>query len=177
MTEIDDEMVERYIEAAGRKAIKAGGYLRADDKQREITRAGLEAALNPKPEPEIEVSEGMCEAGRLEAERHGWNVKGMDEHELVGWWCDIKSIYRAMESTRLKEAEQEPRRETVSEILERFRREAAPEGAKSAPQGVSAAAPEQTIGSNVGLWGNLHTHRRKGDQGSTLAHRRKDDMT
>lgn len=54
MTKIDDEMVER--------AFVKLGYGSAHNRQ-DLRRA-LEAALSPKPEPEIEVSEGMRMSGR-----------------------------------------------------------------------------------------------------------------
>ena len=86
MTEIDDEMVDRAIEAFSR--------LRDANTTKEAMRNALAAGLYTKPEPEIEVTEGMMRAG----------------YEAAGGFYAIsegtvENIYRAMESTRLKEAE------------------------------------------------------------------------
>ena len=111
MTEIDDEMIRRFREASGPYLglpKPPGGALVSDEAirawKKEVARGILEKTLNPppKPEPEIEVSEGMQESG-LSAYWHpggtivatGWNESARKQ---------ISGVYRAMESTRLKEA-------------------------------------------------------------------------
>lgn len=92
--EIDDAMIDRFDKAA----MAAGNtgenrLLYPPPDIRDVIRAGLEAALSPKPEPEIEVTEGMMRAG----------------YEAAGGFyaiseATVENIYRAMESTRLKQA-------------------------------------------------------------------------
>lgn len=93
MTEIDDEMVKRAVKA----------FTEMDGEWatcREQVLCILEAALNPKPEPEIEVTEGMERAG-MKAWQEWVNNTGFNT-EKVG----AVVVYRAMESTRLKEAQE-----------------------------------------------------------------------
>lgn len=125
MTKIDDEMVERAVKAFGWTPTQLGSCrVFQTDAPHIGMRKALEAALSPKPGPEIEVSEGMLKDGRA---------------ALISWWLSededaqksaLKSAYRAMESTRLKEAAY---------------------AAKSTPQGVNAGAPEKATGGGVGM--------------------------
>ena len=145
MTKIDDEMVERAVSA----------YLLADEKLtiEGAMRAGLEAALSPKPEPEIEVSEGMRKAG-FGAWRKAFEMTlAYDDLTPQAHRC-LEEVFRAMESTRLKEAQ-----------------EGAAYAAKDAPQGVNAAAPVKETGR-----GRSVCHRRVNDPyWHTYTHTRKDE--
>lgn len=175
MTKIDDEMVERAMQTPCTSVDRiVGHYLNFS-----TVRNALEAALSPKPEPEIEVSEGMRQAG-LQAGRDWWDGK------LDG--SMIAAQYRAMESTRLKEAAKKRtivNGDWVDFELPKWRTRDghlpgdAPSGAKSAPRGVSAAAPVKETGGA----GRVHTHRRHGDApnhpdgyGPPAFHRRNDDV-
>lgn len=129
MTEIDDAMLER--------AVRAHGSTNPHERTYERMRKALEAALSPKPEPEIEVTEGM----RLAAMHCANNLGEMLPFNFLKY-------YRAMRAQEIKEAAY---------------------AAKSAPQGVNAAAPVKETGGGVG-----GTHGRSGDIGYTF-HRRKDD--
>lgn len=88
-TKITDEMVERAVDAFSKAwppGTTHGAMLSA-----------LTAALNPPPEPEIEVTEGMRRAGT--------KIYMGDDPETRASWDLVTAIYRAMESTRLKEAQ------------------------------------------------------------------------
>ena len=106
MTEIDDEMVKRAMAYAKREWCTPDAKVGTADQWASF----LAEVLNPKPEPEIEVSEGMV---KIAQEVYHENRDG-PWHEL---W---RRIYRAMESTRLKETAY---------------------AAKDASQGVSSGAP------------------------------------
>jgi hypothetical protein len=128
--EIDDAMIERYMDAIEKCAAERGLIYRRD---REVARAGLTAALT---EPEIEVTEAMCTAG----------VNAFDASPP--FTSSVAAMYRAMVK-------------------------AAPNGAKSAPQGVNAGAPEKATGGGVERkeW---KFHDREGDSFMTR-HRRSTD--
>jgi hypothetical protein len=59
--EITDAMVQRAVKA-GYRWQGPGGYIVGDDAAAHV-RMVLDAALNPPPEPEIEVTKEMCVAG------------------------------------------------------------------------------------------------------------------
>lgn len=160
MTEIDDEMAVR----AATKILDCLWHGRPMDSTK-TAREILEAALNPpKPEPEIEVSEAMMCAGKAVIQRNCGPCTSKEAAEF----------YRAMVSTRLKEAqEREYKREreckscngtgndTVDGMArlicmscggsgERRAQEGAAYAAKDALQGVDAAAPvKKPMGENV----------------------------
>lgn len=157
MTKIDDEMVNRAEKAwlevsfAGR-----GGAMRA----------ALEAALSPKPEPEIEVTEGMI----LESLKD-WFKTGFRESCVEYYGAALAATYRAMESTHLKEWRTRDGHLPGDAAY----------AAKSAPQGVNAAAPVKETGGGVGSIGEWFMHSRKTDNPechfalSLRSHRRRDD--
>lgn len=89
--EVTEEMVERFIDGIDCTEDSA---FKGSERKRNIRR-GLEAALNPPPEPEIHVSDGMMVAGQSAREAQ-WSNGKMD---------DVATIYIAMESVRLKEQE------------------------------------------------------------------------
>jgi hypothetical protein len=136
--EIDDEMVERAFYAyhnIGRSTLS--------DPYGKM-RAALTAALTP--EPEIEVTAEMM--------LDGWEAytacKGTHKDSLI-------ASYRAMESRRLANAKRlgwiqaacVEKGDGKFEISGSYAQEAAPKGAKPAPQGVSAGAPEKATGGGV----------------------------
>jgi hypothetical protein len=110
--EITDEMVDKaHAEYYGQWA--------GTETSKSMFRAILTAAITP--EPEIEVTEAMLDAGN-----EAWNQcsKDLEPSEAArNKYLDniMRAIYRAMVK-------------------------AAPNGAKSAPQGVSAGAPEKETG-------------------------------
>lgn len=110
-TKITDEMVERAVKAFGWTPTQlASCRVFQTDAPHIGMRKALEAALNPPPEPEIKVTEGMLKAGDVayfQATREAFDG---------GLRAILPAIYRAMESTRMKE-------------------QAAPYGAKDARQG------------------------------------------
>lgn len=145
MTEITDEMVERACNAYSSGA------------RPKWMREALKAALNPpKPEPEIEVSAAMVEAG-IQAS--------------IDWWAGkidgsrVAAMFRAMESTRRKEAE-------ITQQWKFAPQEGAAYAAKDARQGVNDAGPVKETGG--GVW-YTHRHRRSTDQGTWCTHCREDD--
>lgn len=99
MTEITDEMVERYIQGAMYHAAKCSGYMMPDAEQRAITRAGLTAALSP-PKPEIEVTPEMLNAGRA-AMNEWWEGEDEDDEDKA-----VVNVYRAMSAYAAKPAPQ-----------------------------------------------------------------------
>jgi len=175
MTEIDDEMVKRFRQVSGPYLglpKPPGGALVSKEAisawKNEIARGILEKTLNPppKPEPEIEVSEGMIEAAKIANPIWEWGPSITQR---------IKEIYRAMRVQEIKEAE----------IVQQWKfgpmGKGAAYAAKSAPQGVSSAAPVKETGGGVGRKMRTFTvHSRKTDElkedcSHVWPHRRRDD--
>lgn len=89
--EITDEMVER--------GIAAESVMRKSSRDR--VRAVLDAALNPPPEPEIEVTEAMERAGTK-----AW-MEWMQVPNPTGEVYGCAHVYRAMERQRRKDAKEQ----------------------------------------------------------------------
>jgi len=95
MTKIDDEMVERAAKAAYEADERYPGdwskaYHTSKSAWKNFIRVGLEAALSPKPEPEIEVSEGMRWAAMNYANHKGFL--------LPSHFCELYRVMRAKEA-------------------------------------------------------------------------------
>lgn len=148
MTEIDDEMVDRAEASFVRNFRDPKIAFTTMD-----VRGLLEAALHPKPEPEIEVSEGMIEAAKIANPIWEWGPSITQR---------IKEIYRAMRAVEAqegaayaaKDAPLHERRHGLVSVLSKDTRSGedrrdAPYGAKGARQGASGARAEQTTGGGV----------------------------
>ena len=94
--EIDDAMIDRFDKAA-KVAGNTGEnrLLYPPPDIRDVIRAGLEAALSPKPEPEIEVTEAMLEAGN-EAWNKVTDASPSESKRHETYDKAMRAIYRAM---------------------------------------------------------------------------------
>ena len=94
--EITDEMVDR-----AEALLKDEMLTMRSGCVRPVARAALEAAINPPPEPEIPVSEGMIRAGITQTiylctnAYAGQRIRATPE--------EVEAIYRAMEKKRREE--------------------------------------------------------------------------
>lgn len=163
---VDDMMVSRFITASGCYSEEPVAQIRAS------VANGLEAALNPPAEPEIEVTPAMIDAAYDAVCATGKMWKEMNATFIA------PIIYRAMERARMAGSETKPFTTDSLSRLERFQHRRHADPTNMPPHfhvrdgRVPRVAPYMTL-RGADYWCHM---RGPGDFGARN-HRRRDDPT